>query len=435
MIEFTVTAIRYQMDEFPTFEEKDAAATAFVASLEIGKQVILKFEPDNPGSPNKAVAVYVDYKRMGYISDEQCELVHPLLDERHRGKGEVVRKDNHVTFFITIPGAPEKPKVITPRKRILPESPLGETIMMPFTKDEHTLEVIADTLLEMDATPNNLQEIMTLTRLYVPLVKTSICHEDNLWRGLILTKLEHLLSDRQHLNMSEKDAAELKGLCNQVRDAVGDMHRSKDHWPERVFVDHLERLRKDVKCSGHLFNKYIETFLDGMSFEEADKDKMKNEHKRLCDWLKGMKWSELKSPKNLQSMGYRVNYLGLSRRELYDLYSVLLLIEQLDAKLQGVPDGEKKIPEKLLTDDAKKEMQKLVDAGILSEDWQPLELSGSERGMVAKAVCDILKINEVWQVFGQLWGEKPDTLRAYFNKALDQKKTLELQGKLKNILN
>ena len=80
-------------------------------------------------------------------------------------------------------------------------------------------------------------------------------------------------------------------------------------------------------------------------------------------------------------------------------------------------------------------MQKLVDAGILSEDWQPLELSGSERGMVAKAVCDILKINEVWQVFGQLWGEKPDTLRAYFNKALDQKKTLELQGKLKNILN
>ena len=33
--------------------------------------------------------------------------------------------------------------------------------------------------------------------------------------------------------MSEKDAAELKGLCNQVRDAVGDMHRSKDHWPER----------------------------------------------------------------------------------------------------------------------------------------------------------------------------------------------------------
>ena len=134
-------------------------------------------------------------------------------------------------------------------------------------------------------------------------------------------------------------------------------------------------------------------------------------------------------------MGYRVNYLGLSRRELYDLYSVLLLIEQLDAKLQGVPDGEKKIPEKLLTDDAKKKMQKLVDAGILSEDWQPLELSGSERGMVAKAVCDILKINEVWQVFGQLWGEKPDTLRAYFNKALDQKKTLELQGKLKNILN
>lgn len=330
MMEFTVTGIRYQMGEHLSYEEKDAAATKFVASLEIGQPVVLKFEPDNPGSPNRAIAVYVNYEHIGYISDEQCDLVSPLLDERHLGKGQVVRKDNHVTFFITIPGAPERLTASEPQKRILPESPLGDSFLMPFTKAERTLELVSVELMDMELTKDSIPEIMKLTRLYVPMVKVSICREDNLWRGLILKKLQHLLAEKVELGMSEEVAAELKGLCKQVRDAVGDMHRSKDHWPERVFVDHLERLRNDVKSSGHLFNKYRETFLDGMTFEEADKDKMKNEYKRLCGWLKGLKWSELKKPKNLQAMGYRVNYLGLSRRELYDLFSVLLLIEQIE---------------------------------------------------------------------------------------------------------
>ena len=75
-----------------------------------------------------------------------------------------------------------------------------------------------------------------------------------------------------------------------------------------------------------------------------------------------------------------------------------------------------------------------MDAGLLNEDWQPLDLSGTERALVAKAVSEHLNINEVWQVFGQLWGEKPETLRSYLNKALDQKKSLKFQDLLKNII-
>ena len=61
MTEFAVTGIRYQMGEHLSYEEKGAAATAFVASLKIGQPVVLAFEPDNPGSPNKAIAVYINY--------------------------------------------------------------------------------------------------------------------------------------------------------------------------------------------------------------------------------------------------------------------------------------------------------------------------------------------------------------------------------------
>ena len=92
------------------------------------------------------------------------------------------------------------------------------------------------------------------------------------------------------------------------------------------------------------------------------------------------------------------------------------------------------IPAKLKTDDARELMQDLVDAGILDENWQPVGLSCSERALVAKAVCDRLDLKEVWQLFGQLWNEKPETLRSYLNKALEQKKSLNFQERLKNIL-
>jgi hypothetical protein len=92
------------------------------------------------------------------------------------------------------------------------------------------------------------------------------------------------------------------------------------------------------------------------------------------------------------------------------------------------------LPESLNTEEAEELMDKLVDAGMLTEEWQANGLSCSERALLAKNVCDKLKINDVWQVFGMLWNERPETLRSYFNKALDQKKSLKYQDKLKNVL-
>lgn len=94
-------------------------------------------------------------------------------------------------------------------------------------------------------------------------------------------------------------------------------------------------------------------------------------------------------------------------------------------------EGKEDAKKRLKTAEGEELMGKLVDAGMLDADWQPTGLSGSERALVAKAVCDRLEIKEVWQVFGLLWNEKPETMRSYFNKAYDQKKTLEFLDKLK----
>lgn len=92
------------------------------------------------------------------------------------------------------------------------------------------------------------------------------------------------------------------------------------------------------------------------------------------------------------------------------------------------------VPNQLKSEEAEKIKKRLVDAELLTNDWKPNKLSGTERALVAREVCVKLKINNVWQVFGQLWNEKPETLRSYLNKALDQKKSSEFLEKLKNTL-
>lgn len=95
--------------------------------------------------------------------------------------------------------------------------------------------------------------------------------------------------------------------------------------------------------------------------------------------------------------------------------------------------GRQDVPERLMTAEARKLMEKLMNDDLLTKDWQPKNLSGTERALLARTVSEHLNINDVWQVFGQLWDEKPETLRSYFNKALNQKKSLEFQERVKNL--
>ena len=93
----------------------------------------------------------------------------------------------------------------------------------------------------------------------------------------------------------------------------------------------------------------------------------------------------------------------------------------------------KSVPEILKTDEAGKLLEKLVAAEVLKEDWQPIGLSCTERALLALKICERLDIKTVWKTFGKLWGENSETLRSYKNKALDQKKSLIFQDKLKKV--
>ena len=128
-------------------------------------------------------------------------------------------------------------------------------------------------------------------------------------------------------------------------------------------------------------------------------------------------------------------YVQGSYIDVHDNQNVYLSVDKAEVTVNDkVRQAPGEVPEQLKSEAAEALKEDLVDAGMLTDDWQPIDLSGTERALVAKAVSERLKINEIWQVFGQLWGEKPETLRSYLNKALDQKKSLKFQDRLKAIL-
>jgi hypothetical protein len=79
-------------------------------------------------------------------------------------------------------------------------------------------------------------------------------------------------------------------------------------------------------------------------------------------------------------------------------------------------------------------MQKLLVAGLLTADWQPMHLSITERGYLADEISSRLQIKSKWKVMGALWNENPETLRQGKIKAIEQTKTGAFIDNLKKIL-
>lgn len=93
------------------------------------------------------------------------------------------------------------------------------------------------------------------------------------------------------------------------------------------------------------------------------------------------------------------------------------------------------LPAELCTDEARLLHERLVEAGMMDEDWQPVALSGSEKALLASELSRRLGITSTWQTFSRCWDIKPETLRASYNRALNQRKSMAFQDRLKEVLN
>lgn len=75
--------------------------------------------------------------------------------------------------------------------------------------------------------------------------------------------------------------------------------------------------------------------------------------------------------------------------------------------------------------------QQLQEAGLIDADGQPI-VSRPEAALLADVLARRVGIANKWKFFEQLWHR--NNMRGDYNTALNQRKSLEFQERLKNIL-
>lgn len=75
--------------------------------------------------------------------------------------------------------------------------------------------------------------------------------------------------------------------------------------------------------------------------------------------------------------------------------------------------------------------KKVKEAGLVDENDMPT-ISRTEAAMMADTLAERLGIKQKWKFFEKLW--QRNNMRNDYNTALDQRKTMEFQERLKNIL-
>lgn len=88
------------------------------------------------------------------------------------------------------------------------------------------------------------------------------------------------------------------------------------------------------------------------------------------------------------------------------------------------------MPEELKTEKAQKIMQNLMDIGVVTEDFMPSGISTSEAAVLAYQIGIELEIKNIWSVFGNYWGPNPNSMRAAYNRGMEQKKTIPFLEKV-----
>ncbi len=75
--------------------------------------------------------------------------------------------------------------------------------------------------------------------------------------------------------------------------------------------------------------------------------------------------------------------------------------------------------------------KKLIDAELVNENGQPT-VSRPDAALMADMIAVRLGIDHKWKLFEKLWHR--NNMRGDYNTALEQRKSLEFQERLKNIL-
>lgn len=92
------------------------------------------------------------------------------------------------------------------------------------------------------------------------------------------------------------------------------------------------------------------------------------------------------------------------------------------------------VPKELKGEKAQQILKSLYEYGILDENYQPVNLSGYQKGYLAYKLSIKLNITKQWKVFSQLWDMNPAVLRTRYNEAISMPSMGEFGDKIKKYI-
>lgn len=108
------------------------------------------------------------------------------------------------------------------------------------------------------------------------------------------------------------------------------------------------------------------------------------------------------------------------------------LISPISNKKAKQAPGDGSLPPKLSTEKAMLMWQRLQQAGMIDDHYQPVGLSRTESAWLADYMATQLKISNKWKTFEELWHRK--SMRSDYNDALELKKIPAFDKKVKKLL-
>jgi len=133
-------------------------------------------------------------------------------------------------------------------------------------------------------------------------------------------------------------------------------------------------------------------------------------------------------------------YVQGSYIDVHDNENVYLSVDKAEVRMgqeaETLPGGEKSLPDDGAEPDlpavlAESEWwQTAKDARLVGEDNQPT-VSRTEAALLANLLATRLGIAHKWKMFERLWHRS--NMRGDYNKALEQKKSLDFQTRLREI--
>lgn len=144
--------------------------------------------------------------------------------------------------------------------------------------------------------------------------------------------------------------------------------------------------------------------------------------------------SQLKNEKGIEINIYEKGSWHVDNVENQNFYGEKWTENFYTAKSESSMEGEGKgtdLPEALSTEEAMVLWEKVLRAGYVDDNYQPL-ISRTMSALLADAMAKQLGISEKWKVFEALWNRK-NMYRDYY-KALNLQQSLDFQDEIKRLL-